>query len=233
MGQDPDQIRERIEQTRSAMGETIDAIGYKADVPARAKDKVADSVERARDSWPEQSAPSRTSSAEALRLSRTPLPMAGRFPRARAMPWESRSKTRSGWPSVPSRRGSWSACCCRPRASRTSASARPPTKSRTRCSSRPRGARAWQADRQRRRRKLPQAPPRKAARQHADELRTTAAEHAQASQRIARLRPSHLGQLRPPSKAGRQRGSRIPRCEREEPARNEGGIQAHPRGIPL
>jgi hypothetical protein len=50
MGQDPDQIRERIEQTRSEMGETIDAIGYKADVPARAKDKVADSVERARDS---------------------------------------------------------------------------------------------------------------------------------------------------------------------------------------
>jgi hypothetical protein len=50
MGQDPDQIRERIGQTRSEMGETIDAIGYKADVPARAKDKVVDSVERARDS---------------------------------------------------------------------------------------------------------------------------------------------------------------------------------------
>ena len=50
MGQEPDQIRERIEQTRSEMGETIDAIGYKADVPARAKDKVTDSVERARDS---------------------------------------------------------------------------------------------------------------------------------------------------------------------------------------
>jgi len=32
------------------MGETIEAIGYKANVPARAKDKVADSVDRARDS---------------------------------------------------------------------------------------------------------------------------------------------------------------------------------------
>ncbi|MDX6629827.1 MAG: hypothetical protein QOH00_2073 [Gaiellales bacterium] len=50
MGQEPDQIRERIEQTRSEMGETIDALGYKADVPARAKDKVTGTVERARDS---------------------------------------------------------------------------------------------------------------------------------------------------------------------------------------
>jgi len=32
------------------MGDTIDAIGYKANVPARTKDKVTDSVERARDS---------------------------------------------------------------------------------------------------------------------------------------------------------------------------------------
>ena len=41
MGQEPDEIRGRIEQTRNEMGETIDALGYKADVPARAKDKVA------------------------------------------------------------------------------------------------------------------------------------------------------------------------------------------------
>jgi hypothetical protein len=50
MGQEPDVIRERIEQTRNEMGETIDALGYKADVPARARDKVSGSVERARDS---------------------------------------------------------------------------------------------------------------------------------------------------------------------------------------
>ena len=50
MGQEPDEIRGRIEQTRNEMGETIDALGYKADVPARAKDKVADTVERARES---------------------------------------------------------------------------------------------------------------------------------------------------------------------------------------
>jgi Protein of unknown function (DUF3618) len=42
MGQDPDQVREEIEATRARMGEHVDAIAYKADVPARAKDKVSD-----------------------------------------------------------------------------------------------------------------------------------------------------------------------------------------------
>jgi hypothetical protein len=45
MGQDPDAIREDIEQTRAEMSETVEAIGYKADVPARAKDAVSDKVE--------------------------------------------------------------------------------------------------------------------------------------------------------------------------------------------
>ena len=40
MGQDPDAIRREIEQTRDRMGDTVDAIGYKADVPARTKEKV-------------------------------------------------------------------------------------------------------------------------------------------------------------------------------------------------
>jgi gas vesicle protein len=40
MGQDPDAIRREIEQTRDRMGDTVEAIGYKADVPARTKDKV-------------------------------------------------------------------------------------------------------------------------------------------------------------------------------------------------
>jgi gas vesicle protein len=50
MGAEPDQIRQQIAQTRTEMGDTIDAIGYKADVPARAKDKVTGTVDRARDS---------------------------------------------------------------------------------------------------------------------------------------------------------------------------------------
>jgi gas vesicle protein len=40
MGQDPGQIRQDIEQTRGQMGETVEALGYKTDVPGRAKEKV-------------------------------------------------------------------------------------------------------------------------------------------------------------------------------------------------
>jgi hypothetical protein len=45
MGQDPDAIREEIAQTRAEMGETVEAIGYKADVPSRAKEAVSDKVD--------------------------------------------------------------------------------------------------------------------------------------------------------------------------------------------
>jgi Protein of unknown function (DUF3618) len=45
MGQDPDAIREEIEQTRSEMTETVEAIGYKADVPSRAKEKLSEKVD--------------------------------------------------------------------------------------------------------------------------------------------------------------------------------------------
>jgi ElaB/YqjD/DUF883 family membrane-anchored ribosome-binding protein len=45
MGQDPAVIRKEIEQTREHMGETVDALGYKADVPARAKDSVSEKVD--------------------------------------------------------------------------------------------------------------------------------------------------------------------------------------------
>ena len=45
MGEDPDRIRREIEQTRADMGETVDALGYKADVKARAKDSIQDKKE--------------------------------------------------------------------------------------------------------------------------------------------------------------------------------------------
>jgi len=41
MGETPDDIREEIEETRSRMGETVEAIGYKADVKTRAKESIA------------------------------------------------------------------------------------------------------------------------------------------------------------------------------------------------
>ena len=42
MGQDPDEIRGQIEETRSRMGDTVEAIGYKTDVKSRAGDWVSD-----------------------------------------------------------------------------------------------------------------------------------------------------------------------------------------------
>jgi len=45
MGQEPEAIRDEIEQTRGRMTETVDALGYKADVKARAGDYVSDKKE--------------------------------------------------------------------------------------------------------------------------------------------------------------------------------------------
>jgi ElaB/YqjD/DUF883 family membrane-anchored ribosome-binding protein len=40
MGQEPDRIRAEIEQTRAEMSDTVGALGYKADVKSRAKDRI-------------------------------------------------------------------------------------------------------------------------------------------------------------------------------------------------
>jgi ElaB/YqjD/DUF883 family membrane-anchored ribosome-binding protein len=45
VGQDPDAIRQDIEETRTEMSETVEAVGYKADVPSRAKDKVSETMD--------------------------------------------------------------------------------------------------------------------------------------------------------------------------------------------
>ena len=45
MGKDSSEIRREIEETRARMGDTVEALGYKADVPARVKDAVNDRVE--------------------------------------------------------------------------------------------------------------------------------------------------------------------------------------------
>ena len=50
MGQDPDAIRREIEETRERMGETVGAIGYKADVPSRAKEAVSGKVTSVKES---------------------------------------------------------------------------------------------------------------------------------------------------------------------------------------
>ncbi|MDQ3689065.1 MAG: DUF3618 domain-containing protein [Chloroflexota bacterium] len=49
MGQDPEAIRQDIERQRDEMSETIDAIGYKADVSSRTKEAVNDRVGAVKD----------------------------------------------------------------------------------------------------------------------------------------------------------------------------------------
>jgi gas vesicle protein len=48
MGQDPSQIREDIERTRTEMGDTVDALAHKADVKSRVKESIGDKRERLR-----------------------------------------------------------------------------------------------------------------------------------------------------------------------------------------
>ena len=45
MGEDPRAIRSEIEDTRERMGDTVDALAYKADVKSRAKDSVNEKVD--------------------------------------------------------------------------------------------------------------------------------------------------------------------------------------------
>jgi gas vesicle protein len=44
MGEDPRAIQQQVEQTRERMGETVEALAYKADVKTRAKDNVSGKV---------------------------------------------------------------------------------------------------------------------------------------------------------------------------------------------
>src|SRR4051795_5706706 len=46
MGEDASRIREEIEETRGRMGETVDQLAHKADVPSRVKESVADKRDR-------------------------------------------------------------------------------------------------------------------------------------------------------------------------------------------
>jgi hypothetical protein len=45
---DPEELREQIEQTRAELGDTVEALAAKADVKARAKGKVTEVAGRAR-----------------------------------------------------------------------------------------------------------------------------------------------------------------------------------------
>jgi gas vesicle protein/phage tail protein X len=49
VAQDPELIRRDIEETRQHMGDTVDALAYKADVPGRTKDKITGAVDTVRE----------------------------------------------------------------------------------------------------------------------------------------------------------------------------------------
>ena len=103
MGEDPDRIRDEIEQTRAEMGETVDALGYKTDVKARAKDSIQDKKESV---MGVAHRPRSASSAPAtVGTTRTDGQAAG-APRQERR----RRRTRSGSPSAPSRSASSPAC---------------------------------------------------------------------------------------------------------------------------
>jgi|GEM_PF-298709 len=48
MGKDASEIRREIEETRSRLGDTVEALAYKSDVPARVKDNAAEKLETVR-----------------------------------------------------------------------------------------------------------------------------------------------------------------------------------------
>jgi gas vesicle protein len=50
VGEEPDRIRAEIEATRAEMSETVDALGYKADVKSRAKESIQDKKDSAKES---------------------------------------------------------------------------------------------------------------------------------------------------------------------------------------
>src|SRR3954469_17420057 len=49
MGQDPSDIRAEIEETRARVGDEVDALSYKSDVPARMGDYVDDKKQAVKD----------------------------------------------------------------------------------------------------------------------------------------------------------------------------------------
>ena len=93
MGEDPDRIRREIEATRNEMGETVDALTYKADVKSRAKESLVGT----KDSIKSKVAASAT-------------PTASRSRTARAVRRASRRRTRSASPSGPWPSASSPAC---------------------------------------------------------------------------------------------------------------------------
>jgi gas vesicle protein len=49
VAQEPEVIRREIQETREHMGDTVDALAYKADVPTRTKERISDTMTSVKD----------------------------------------------------------------------------------------------------------------------------------------------------------------------------------------
>jgi ElaB/YqjD/DUF883 family membrane-anchored ribosome-binding protein len=83
---DPDQIRDEIEATRRELGDTVEALAYKADVKARVHDRidatresVAHKFGKARDASPDSVASGATQATEMARKNPLPVAAVGAF----------------------------------------------------------------------------------------------------------------------------------------------------------
>jgi len=83
---DPEQIREEIEATRQELGDTVEALAYKADVKARVRDKIQSSREsaagklgKAREASPDGVRSGATQVSQKARENTVPLGVASAF----------------------------------------------------------------------------------------------------------------------------------------------------------
>jgi ElaB/YqjD/DUF883 family membrane-anchored ribosome-binding protein len=83
---DPEQLREDIEQTRRELGDTVEALAYKADVKARVKDKVeatkesaAEKLGKAREASPDTVTSGATTATQKAKENPLPVAAVGAF----------------------------------------------------------------------------------------------------------------------------------------------------------
>jgi ElaB/YqjD/DUF883 family membrane-anchored ribosome-binding protein len=87
---DPDQIRDDIEATRRELGDTVEALAYKADVKARVREKIGatkesaahkkdDLMGKARDASPDSVSSGATQATEIARQNPLPVAAIGAF----------------------------------------------------------------------------------------------------------------------------------------------------------
>lgn len=83
---EPDAIRRDIERTRAELGETVDALAHKADVPARAKEKLHDTSATAQAKADELSARAEDATSRAIATTEARAEQAGAAVRRRPVP---------------------------------------------------------------------------------------------------------------------------------------------------